>query len=88
MYRNFIKRLADIVLSFFGIIVLAIPMLVIMLAIKLDSRGPAFFKQKRVGKDCKFFDLTIPVIWQRCFIREGFAVKAILKVNTGIGVYA
>ena len=57
MYKNVLKRLADIVCSFLAIIVLAIPMLFIMLAIKLDSPGPAFFKQKRIGKDCKHFNI-------------------------------
>lgn len=57
MYKNFIKRLVDITLSFFGIIVLFVPMLIIILAIKLDSKGPAFFKQKRVGKDGKHFNI-------------------------------
>jgi len=41
--------LIDLTLSFFGILFLAIPMLIIALAIKIDSRGPVFFRQKRVG---------------------------------------
>lgn len=45
----FLKRFLDIVLSLLGVIVLAIPMLIIALLIKLDSKGPVFFKQKRVG---------------------------------------
>lgn len=49
MYKKYFKRLIDIVLSFFGIIVLAIPMLVVSVIIKIDSPGPVFFKQKRVG---------------------------------------
>jgi len=49
MYKFFLKRLLDIVLSGFGIVVLALPMLVIAIAIKLDSKGPVLFKQKRVG---------------------------------------
>ena len=57
MYKNFLKRLIDVVLSFFGILFLAIPMLFIIFAIKIDSKGPAFFKQKRVGKDGKYFDI-------------------------------
>ncbi|MBQ2863361.1 MAG: sugar transferase, partial [Clostridia bacterium] len=51
MYNNFIKRLFDIILSFMGIIILAIPMLIVALIIKIDDPGPAIFKQKRVGKD-------------------------------------
>ena len=49
MYKKFIKRGLDIVLSTGGIIVLAVPMGLIALAIKIDSKGPVLFKQKRVG---------------------------------------
>ena len=49
MYKSFVKRFLDIVLSFVGIMFLALPMLVLVLAIKLDSPGPVLFKQKRVG---------------------------------------
>lgn len=49
MYEKFFKRLIDIVLSFLGIIVMAIPMFIVALIIKIDSPGPVFFKQKRVG---------------------------------------
>ena len=49
MYKSFIKRTLDLVLSTLGIIALAIPMLILVLAIKIDSPGPALFKQKRVG---------------------------------------
>lgn len=55
MYKYFFKRFFDIVLSFLGIIILAIPMLIIALAIKLDSKGPVLFKQKRVGIHKKHF---------------------------------
>lgn len=49
MYERIIKRLIDIVLSFFGIAFLWLPMLIIALIIKTTSKGPVFFKQKRVG---------------------------------------
>ena len=39
MYKSFFKRAIDIVLSAVGILVLALPMLVLVLAIKLDSPG-------------------------------------------------
>lgn len=55
MYNNFFKRLIDIVLSLMGIIILALPMLIVALIIKIDDPGPAIFKQKRVGKDKKLF---------------------------------
>ena len=57
MYKHFFKRLIDITLSFFGIIVLILPMLFIALAIKLDSKGPVLFKQKRIGKNKKYFQI-------------------------------
>ena len=49
MYQRFIKRLIDISLSLVGLVVLAIPMLVFSLIVKLDSPGPVLFWQKRVG---------------------------------------
>lgn len=55
MYKNFIKRLLDIVLSLIGIVVLALPMLIVAIIIKTDDPGPAIFKQKRVGKNKKLF---------------------------------
>lgn len=56
MYK-FFKRFFDIVLSGIGIVVLAIPMLVVALIIKLDSPGPVFFKQKRVGIHKTYFNI-------------------------------
>ena len=49
MYQHGIKRLIDIVLSLLGLIILAIPMLIFALIVKLDSPGPVLFWQKRVG---------------------------------------
>ena len=49
MYRNFLKRALDIVFSFFGLLVLALPMLILSLLIVMDDPGPVFFRQKRVG---------------------------------------
>ena len=50
MYKFFLKRLMDIIVSGIAIIVLAIPMLIVVIAIKIDDPGPVLFKQKRVGK--------------------------------------
>ena len=47
------KRLADVVLASIGILLSAIPMLLIALLIKLTSKGPVLFKQKRYGLDGK-----------------------------------
>ena len=57
MYKCFFKRLIDVVLSAIGILVLALPMLIIAIIIKLDSPGPVFFKQKRIAKGKKYFNI-------------------------------
>ena len=49
MYKDFGKRLIDLILSALGIIVLSPVLLILVIAIKLDSPGPVLFKQKRVG---------------------------------------
>ena len=54
MYK-FFKRTLDIVLSFLGMFVLSPFFLFLVLAIKLDSKGPVLFKQKRVGLHKKHF---------------------------------
>ena len=57
MYQHFIKRLLDILLSFIAIIVLIIPIAIISLIILITDPGPVFFKQKRYGKDKKYFKI-------------------------------
>lgn len=52
-----IKRIIDFTLSLLGLIILSPLFLVIAIWIKMDSPGPIFFKQKRVGKDKEFFDI-------------------------------
>ena len=54
MYK-FFKRTLDIVLSFIGMIALSPFFLLLVLAIKLDSKGPVLFKQKRIGLHKKHF---------------------------------
>ena len=49
MYKKFVKRLIDIILSFLGLVILAIPMVILAVIVKLDSKGPVLFWQKRVG---------------------------------------
>lgn len=53
MYKKYFKRFIDIVLSGIGIVVLAIPMLIVAMIIKIDSPGKVLFKQERVGKNKK-----------------------------------
>ncbi|MCL6642778.1 MAG: exopolysaccharide biosynthesis polyprenyl glycosylphosphotransferase [Candidatus Bipolaricaulota bacterium] len=68
------KRLLDIVFSVVGLALLAIPFALIALAIKLDSKGPVFFKHERVGKDGKRF-----ICWKFRTMIEG-------AINQGLGV--
>lgn len=52
---SFFKRAFDIVFSLLSILLLSLPLLVVALAVKLDSRGPVFFSQERIGKNKKRF---------------------------------
>ena len=54
---SFFKRAFDIFCSFLAIILLALPMLIVAIAIKCDSKGPVFFKQDRIGKNKKIFKI-------------------------------
>lgn len=56
MYK-YIKRLMDLILAIIGLILAGIPMIIVAIAIKLESKGPALFKQVRTGKDGKNFKL-------------------------------
>ena len=49
--RMVIKRFLDVIFSGIALVLLAIPLLIIAVAIKLDSKGPALFRQERIGKD-------------------------------------
>lgn len=57
MYGKFLKRFFDILLALLGILVGGIPMLIVALCVKLDSKGPALFTQERIGKDGKVFKI-------------------------------
>lgn len=55
MYRNCLKRGLDFLLSLIGLILLSPVLVCLSIWVKLDSKGPVLFKQKRVGKDKKYF---------------------------------
>ncbi len=57
MYIKLFKRIFDIALSCAGLLVLAVPMLVIATIIRCEDAGPAIFRQERMGKDKKPFCL-------------------------------
>jgi len=52
-----VKRITDLILSVLGLILLSPLFLILIIAIKLDSKGPILFKQKRVGKDKTHFNI-------------------------------
>ena len=54
VYR-IIKRSFDIVVSFVFLVLLLVPFLIIGIIIKIDSKGPVFFKNRRVGRNGKVF---------------------------------
>ena len=51
------KRITDVLFSGIGLIILSPVFVIVAIAIKLDSKGPIFFKQDRVGKDEEFFSM-------------------------------
>lgn len=53
----FIKRAFDIITSLIALIILAIPMLIVALCIKIEDGSPAIFKQVRMGKNLKPFHI-------------------------------
>lgn len=57
MYKKIGKRLFDIIISFLALILLSPLFLILMIMIKLTSPGSVFFKQKRIGKDKKEFNI-------------------------------
>lgn len=57
MYSKYGKRLIDFLISLLGFIVLSPLFLILCLLIKITSKGPIFFKQKRVGIHKTYFDI-------------------------------
>ena len=57
MYKKYLKRLIDIVMSLGGIVCLSWLYLILIVAIRLDSPGPILFRQKRVGKKKRHFQI-------------------------------
>ena len=56
-FYEVIKRVIDVVCSFVGVLVLSPLFVVIAIIIKITSKGPVFFSQRRVGKNGKEFDM-------------------------------
>ncbi|MGI6268979.1 MAG: sugar transferase [Candidatus Howiella sp.] len=76
MYKRFLKRAIDCLLSAVGLILLAVPMLILAAAVKMDSPGPALFRQNRIGKDGRVFRIL------------KFRSMCVGAESTGSGVYS
>lgn len=57
MYQHLIKRILDFILSFIGLVLLSPVFIILCIWIKVDSKGPILFKQKRVGKNKTHFNI-------------------------------
>ena len=55
MYKLFFKRFLDLFFSLILLVILSPILLLIIVLVKLDSKGPAIFKQERIGKNGKTF---------------------------------
>lgn len=75
-YNRVIKRGIDLFIALVGIIILCIPMLIISVFIKCDSKGPILFRQKRIGKNGKVFEIL------------KFRSMCVGAEKTGSGVYS
>ena len=52
-----IKRILDVVISLIALIILSPILLIVAIAIEIESKGPVIFKQQRIGKDGKVFNI-------------------------------
>ena len=57
MYKRYIKRILAVILSALGILALGWLLLILSIAIKVESKGPVLFKQKRVGIHKRHFNI-------------------------------
>ena len=57
MYSKAVKRLLDVIFSFLACLFLSPVLLLLAVLIKIDSKGPILFRQKRVGRNKTFFEI-------------------------------
>lgn len=87
-YRKFGKRIISLSMASIGLIVCAIPMVIIAILIKIDSKGPALFKQIRLGKSQKPFTCyKFRTMCQGAFEKGGIAKSENDKRITRIGTF-
>lgn len=71
-----VKRFLDVTASFLGLVLLSPLMLAVSILIKIDSRGPVIFRQKRIGRNVKVFEIY------------KFRSMCVGAEKTGSGVYS
>ena len=76
MYKHFFKRFFDILFSLLILLILSPGLLIVAIAIKIDSKGPVIFKQKRIGRKGKVFNIY------------KFRSMCVNAEHTGSGVYS
>lgn len=76
MYKNVVKRVIDFILALIGLIILIIPMILVAIAIKIESKGPVIFKQDRLGYKGKVYKMY------------KFRSMCVGAEKTGSGVYS
>ena len=76
MYKNIVKRIIDFILALIGLIILIIPMILVAIAIKIESKGPVIFKQDRLGYKGKVYKMY------------KFRSMCVGAEKTGSGVYS
>jgi lipopolysaccharide/colanic/teichoic acid biosynthesis glycosyltransferase len=57
IYKKYLKRVFDVSAVSVGLIILAVPMIVVAIIVKTTSKGPVLLRQKRIGKDGEYFTL-------------------------------
>ena len=57
MYKNVIKRVCALILALLLLVLAFIPMIIVAICIKIEDGGPIIYKSKRVGKNCKVFNV-------------------------------
>ena len=76
IYRDFFKRILDLLVAVPALFLFAIPMAIVAVMVKLDSPGPVLFRQERIGKDGKVFQML------------KFRSMYVNSEHTGTGVYS
>lgn len=81
--KHVLKRLLDVVVSAAALVVLALPMLVLGVIIRLDSAGPALFRQERVGRNGSTFTM---LKFRSMAVDAEARLAALQKQNEGSGL--